>query len=177
MKQDKWFVPLQAQKENQTKEVETMKNNFVLEDLEDAIKKLKKMGKAVDKDTVTRKDLYDLTNARGSWELTPAEMDKVTQQTPNIHNDTTKPGVKHDTKPDGDAATLDLVGDTDFTDTGVKYDDWHSKTQIDNFSSTDVMSRVADELASKLSNANYRSMSPDELKAAIEIELKNYLTK
>ena len=169
MKQDKWFVPLQAQKENQTKEVETMKNNFVLEDLEDAIKKLKKMGKAVDKDTVTRKDLYDLTNARGSWELTPAEMDKVTQQTPNIHNDTTKPGR-------GGAAAKTLPDEAPNT-TGVDYDDWHSKTQIDNFSSTDVMSRVADELASKLSNANYRSMSPDELKAAIEIELKNYLTK
>tara|TARA_Y100001963_G_C6411463_1_gene278633 strand:+ start:28 stop:474 length:447 start_codon:yes stop_codon:yes gene_type:complete len=146
-------------------------NKFVLEDLEDAIKKLKKMGKAVDADTVTRKDLYDLTKAKGSWELTPAEMEKVTQQTPNIHNDTTKPGVKHDTKPDGDAATLDLVGDTDFTDTGFD----SAKTHLDDFSSTDVVSRVADALAAKLSSSEYRAMSSDDLKAALEVELKNYL--
>jgi hypothetical protein len=152
-------------------------NKFVLEDLEDAIKKLKKMGKAVDADNVTRKDLYDLTKARGNWELTPSEMDKVTQQTPNIHNDVTKTGYKNDTVDD---SPIDLQNDTDFTDPGdssVEYDDWHSKTQIDNFSSTDVVSRVADELAAKLSSSKYRSMSSDELKVALEIELKNYLTK
>jgi len=145
-------------------------NKFVLEDLEDAIKKLKKMGKAVDADTVTRKDLYDLTKAKGNWELTPSEMDKVTQQTPNIHNDTTKPGFKNDTVDDN---PIDLQNDTDFTDTGFD----SAKTHLDDFSSTDVVSRVADELAAKLSSSKYRSMSSDELKAALEIELKNYLTR
>jgi len=145
-------------------------NKFVLEDLEDAIKKLKKMGKAVDADTVTRKDLLDLTKAKGNWELTPSEMDKVTQQTPNIHNDVTKTGYKNDTVDDN---PVDLQNDTDFTDTGFD----SAKTHLDDFSSTDVLSRVADELAAKLSSSKYRSMSSDELKAALEIELKNYLTR
>jgi hypothetical protein len=144
-------------------------NKFVLEDLEDAIKKLKKMGKAVDADTVTRKDLLDLTRAKGNWELTPSEMEKVTQQTPNIHNDTTKPGVKNDTVDDN---PIDLQNDTDFTDTGFD----SAKTHLDDFSRTDIISRVADELVAKLSSSEYRSKPSDELKAALELELKKYFT-
>ena len=135
-----------------------MKNNFVLEDLEDAIKKLRKMGRKVDADTISRKDLLDLTKAKGNWELTPKEMDKVTRQTKTFYNADTKPNINPDTIPDDSAL-----------------DSMYAKTSVDDFSSTEMVSRVANELAAKLSSANYRSLSPDELKAAIEVELKNYL--
>jgi len=151
-------------------------NKFVLEDLEDAIKKLKKMGKAVDADTITRKDLLDLTKAKGNWELTPAEMDKVTRQTKTVYNADTEPGRKAPANWDSFPATsdaIDLKNDTDFTDTG--HDD-SAKTHLDDFSSTDVISRVADELAAKLSSSEYRSKPSDELKAALELELKKYFT-
>lgn len=147
-------------------------NKFVQEDLEDAIRKLKKMGKKVDADSVTRKDLVDLTRAKGNWELTPDELEKVTNQTPNIHRDTTKPG-RIGSATAVDDAPMDLQNDTDFT-TGAGFD---NNTRVDDFSSTAVISRVADELAAKLSSSEYRAMSSADLKAALEIELKNYLTK
>tara|TARA_R110000824_G_scaffold294258_3_gene482605 strand:+ start:77 stop:472 length:396 start_codon:yes stop_codon:yes gene_type:complete len=123
---------------------------------------LKSIGIDRQPDTLTRKDLADLTKAGEEWTLDPNEIpagDKVSFQ-----KAITKVG-RH--KP------IDLQNDTDFTDTAANADD--AQTHVDNFSRTDIVSRVADELVLKLSNADYRSMSEDELKAALADELKNYL--
>jgi hypothetical protein len=111
--------------------------------------------------SLTRRDLVDLTAAGGHWKLPPSEIPDG--ELAKIQNADTKPGSHK-------GAALDLKNDTDFTDAA-----FDANTHLDDFSRTDAVSRVADELAAKLSSSKYRSMSADELKAALEIELKNYL--
>lgn len=120
---------------------------------------------------LTRKDLVALTRAGEEWTLPPSDIpqgDKVASQ-----NADTKPGVHRDTI---EGEPLDLEKDTDFTDPSGEAV-YNTQTRIDDFSRTDVISRVADELAAKLSNSDYHSMSKDELKAVLAHELKTYLTK
>ena len=136
---------------------------LTIESMQSTLAALKKLGIEKDPETLTRKDLFALTQAGVTWDLPADEVPKG--ELAKFQNAKTKPG-RSKKKPSPED-----------TDVDIDYDDWHTKTQIDNFTSTDVMTRVADKLASNLASADYRSMSPDELKAAIEIELKNYLTK
>jgi len=144
---------------------------FLYEDMVDAIKKLKAMGRDVTDKTITRKDLLALTKTGANWSLDTLEMDQVTNNTPTPATAVTKPNRMRAPSDTQEDSPIDLQGDTDFTDS-IAFPD---RTKVDDFTATDVVSRVADALATKLSTPEYRSMSPDELKAALEIELKNYL--
>ena len=144
---------------------------LTIENMDSTLAALKRLGIDREADTLTRKDLVTLTSAGVQWDLPADEVpmgDRVKSQ-----NAATTPGTHRDTI--RDERPLDLKNDADFTDPNVDYDDWNTKTQIDNFSSTAVVSRVANKLAAKLSSAEYRSMTPDELKAAIEATLKSYI--
>ena len=133
---------------------------LTIESMQSTLAALKKIGIDKDPETLTRKDLFALTKAGATWDLPADEIPKG--ELAKFQSASTKPGRNRKRS----------VNDTDVD---VDYDDWHTKTQIDNFSSTDVMSRVANHLASNLEKSNYRSLSPEELKAAIESALKDFL--
>ena len=134
---------------------------LTIESMQSTLAALKKIGIEKAPETLTRKDLFALTKAGVTWDLPADEIPKG--ELAKFQSANTKPGRNRKRSAND-------------TDVDVDYDDWHTKTQIDNFTSTDVMSRVANQLASNLEKSNYRSLSPEELKAAIESALKDFLT-
>jgi hypothetical protein len=139
------------------------KITLTIESMGTTLASLKDIGIDRQPDTLTRKDLVALTRAGEEWTLDPNEIpigDKV-----GFQKAITKVG-RH--KP------VDLQNDTDFTDSAATTAD-DAQTHVDDSSRTDVVSRVADELVNTLGQLQYRSMSEDELKAALAHELKNYL--
>tara|TARA_R100000808_G_scaffold5550_1_gene16830 strand:+ start:3505 stop:3957 length:453 start_codon:yes stop_codon:yes gene_type:complete len=130
-----------------------MMRKFLYEDMADAIKKLKALGRAVSPDTITRKDLVDLTRAKANWNMEPEEMEVVNQNT-KLATDTP-------TRPDrGGNKMPDLAGDTDFTDTAATP---VNDTEVDGGSTTAMVSALQDK----------KDELADSIALALEPELAN----
>jgi len=95
-----------------------MRNNFLYEDIKDALATLKRLGRKKTSKTITNKDLKDLGDAKASWNLTPEEAVQV-------HKNTVEQGLIDKTNP-GRASKMEPRLDTyqpddyaAFTDTNI----------------------------------------------------------
>ena len=95
-----------------------MKNNFLYEDMKDALATLKRLGRKKTHNTITNKDLKDLGDAKASWSLSPEEAVQV-------HKNTVQQGLIDKTNP-GRASKMERPLDAyqpddyaAFTDTNI----------------------------------------------------------
>jgi len=134
-----------------------MKNSkFLDEDMADAIEKLKAMGRDVTPDTITRRDLVDLTKAKANWNMDNDEMNVVNNNTIDARDAATMPN-----RPSAAATMPDaLPVPTDAED-----------TQVDGSSTTAMVSALQnkkDELADSIAMA----LAPELANAEPELKQK-----
>jgi len=150
-----------------------MKNNFLYEDIKDAIATLKQLGRTKTPKTITNKDLKDLGDAKASWSLTPEEAVQVHKNTVEQGLiDKTNPGRPSKMEPRLDTYEPDDY--TAFTDTNIERGGTSTSVVTALQQNQDLL---ADTIAIALSGQLAKGVDEADLRDEIMQAIKGALTR